>query len=554
MTAVPSPRVKRPCALLTVACALAAVAVLLPAAAMAETHTTTMTIAASNTTPLVGERVLYSAELNPEPMLPQITFYDDGTAIPGCADLASYQKCWTEYGHPGAHTITATLSSEEEEMLFHSRYELAEAPRPLDVNAVTSGTSCSEGSCTDRVIATGSLQTWTAPAGVSQATFVLRGAGGGGGNISDPYQGEGGGGGKVTATLDLTEGATLALVVGGPGVPATNDGIEVPGGFGGGGNAGAGITWGGGSGGGGSFVFAPGGSLLLAAGGGGGAANLASGGDGGQTGGTGQSNGLAGGTGATATEPGLAGPQGQNGKGPTVTTTIEGRGGTGANQPGGGRSGGGGGGGYYGGGGGGGNGGPVSAGGGGSDYVGPLASAVDYEDGAGGVGGEDTSDAAQPGEIEIIYAQPTQAPAAPTTQKTAPAGSPQVQTMPARSLHLTLYSHGGQGIINSHALTIKAGCADVSCTARATVTLHVTGMSRLGVLLGPPTPIAASSVGRLPVPVPKALRRRLRHYLLRHRGARVGIQLTVTASASSGYASSETLAETLPMWTLPGLR
>jgi hypothetical protein len=553
MTAVPSPRAKRPRVLLALAGALAAVAALAPAAAMAETHTTTMTIAASNTEPVVGERVLYSAELNPSPLFPQITFYDDGTAIPDCTDLLSYQKCWAEYAQPGAHTITATLSSEEEERHFHSKYELAEAPRPLEVTAVTSGTTCSEGSCADRVTATGSTQTWSVPTGVSQAIFVLRGAGGGGGDMSDPYQGEGGSGGKLTATLPVSAGATLALVVGGPGVPATNDGIEVPGGFGGGGNAGAGITWGGGSGGGGSFLFAADGSLLLAAGGGGGAANLAAGGNGGQTGGAGQENGLAGGTGATSEGPGLAGPQGQDGQGPTVTTAIEGRGGTGANQPGGGRSGGGGGGGYYGGGGGGGNGDPVSAGGGGSDYVSPSAAAIHYEDGAGGVGGEDTAYPAQPGEIEILYAQPAQAPATASAAKSPPTGGAQAQPATHR-LHLTVYSHGGQGIINSHALTIKASCADVACTARATMSIQVTGMSPLRVLLGSPTPIAASSVGRLPVPVPKALRHRLRHYLLHHRGARIEIQLTVTATASSGAVSSEALTETLPIWTLPGLR
>lgn len=513
-----------------------------------------MTIAASSTTPLVGERVLYSAELNPSPIYPQVTFYDNGTAIPDCSDLAPYQKCWAEYSQPGAHTITATLSSEEEEMLFFgSRYELTEAPQPLVVNAVTGGTSCFDGSCIDRLTATGAVQTWAVPTGVSQATFVLRGAGGGGGNMSEPYQGEGGSGGKLTATLPVPEGATLDLVVGGPGVPATNDGSEVPGGFGGGGNAGAGISWGGGSGGGGSFVFSPTG-LLLAAGGGGGAANLASGGNGGRAGGTGQENGLAGGTGATSEGPGLAGPQGQNGHGPTETTAIEGSGGTGANQPGGGRSGGGGGGGYYGGGGGGGNGDPVSGGGGGSDYVSPSASAVLYEDGAGGVGGEDTSYPAQPGEIEVLYAQPAPAPAAGNPAETPSTAGSQAQPTTQHRLHLTVYSHGGQGIINSHALTIKAGCADVACTAYATVTVHVAGMSAPRVLLSSPIPIAASAVGRLAVPVPKAVRRRLRHYLLHHRGARVDIQLAVTATASAGAVSSETLAETLPMWTLPGLR
>jgi hypothetical protein len=109
-------------------------------------------------------------------------------------------------------------------------------------------------------------------------------------------------------------------------------------------------------------------------------------------------------------------------------------------------------------------------------------------------------------------------------------------------------------VINAHALTIKASCGEVACSIQASATLQVRGLSHLPTLLSPATPVAADSVGRASVPVPKALRRRLRHYLLHHRGTHIGIKLTVRATANSVGSSREMLAETLPMWTLPGLR
>jgi hypothetical protein len=510
-----------------------------------------MSIAVSDAQPLVGEPVVFSAQFSPQPLEATMSFFDDGAPIAGCTNLRLLQKCWVEFSSPEAQTITATLSpSQAEEEEFGFEYELGEAPKPLLLSPLSRGTSCSGASCTTTLSATGSLQSWSVPAGVSQATFVLRGAGGGNGDSEEAIRDEGGSGAKVTATLAVSQGETFALVIGGPGVEASARGAEVPGGYGGGGTGGIYREYGDGSGGGGSFLFAPTGSLLLAAGGGGGAGNLAPGGNGGQTGGDGAENGLPGGTGASATSPGLGGEGAQNGSGPTVTTAIEGRGGHGANASPEARSGGGGGGGYYGGGGGGvGSSGAVSGGGGGSDYVTPAASGVSYEDGAGGAGGEDAADPAQPGSVEILYARAT----TPTASADIPSIGPEKSTgaTTPSALHLSVYTHGGQGVINTHALTVKVSCGPVACDVHAQTTIHVPGLSHLPLLLSSSTPLAANSVGKVTILVPRALRRLLRHYLLRHPRTRIGVKLSVTAAAG---ASHETLDETLPIWTLRGFR
>jgi hypothetical protein len=570
-----------------------ALAGLAPASASAVTHpTTTLTVVASNTAPVVGETIAYWPHFSTTPSMPHVTYYDNGIPIPGCTNLWAEQRCWTEYSEPGTHSITATLNSQEEEEEFNSGYELAEPVVPLSVQAFSPGTTCTEITCTAHVAETGSLQTWVVPAGVSSATFVLSGAGGGGGEISYPGSGSGGSGGKITATLPVSAGSTLDLLIGGRGMPSPGNGTAVAGGYGGGGAGGVGGHWAGASGGGGSFVFAPDGSLLLAAGGGGGAGNLASGGNGGQVGATGaQNGGASGGGGATASAPGLGSNQGgHDGGGPTQTTAIEGVGGAGASAKGEARSGGGGGGGYYGGGGGGGGTenetvwASLSGGGGGSDFVASSATGVLYEDGFGGVGGEDTSEPAGAGSLEITYEQPTQAPSgeapsenatetapeqttgapSPETGVGTPAvgtpGSPSAQTSASSAPehqrvpvpHLTVYTHGGQGVINSHGLKVKAGCGDVTCTVHVAAIVAVPGLRGLRTLVGASTAIPASRVGQISVPVPAGLRRRIRDYLLRHRNIRGEVHLAVTDVGASG--ATETVTETLPVWTLPGLR
>jgi Ca2+-binding RTX toxin-like protein len=152
---------------------------------------------------------------------------------------------------------------------------------------------------------TGTAQTWTVPAGVTQATFDLYGAQGAGIASVDEA---GGLGGRATATIPVTPGASIQVNVGGQGLNET-------GGFNGGGGA---IS--GGAGGGGASDIRIGGTALtdrvLVAGGGGGAGvdfctgdGAAGGGGGGLTGSPGsgtECEGGVGGGGGTQTAGGSA--------------------------------------------------------------------------------------------------------------------------------------------------------------------------------------------------------------------------------------------------------
>ncbi len=89
---------------------------------------------------------------------------------------------------------------------------------------------------------TGAAQTWTVPAGVSEATFDVFGAQGGSGNIEQGPEGHPGGlGGRATATIAVTAGSTVTIMVGGKGDDFVNDPMicNTQGGFNGGGDAGA---------------------------------------------------------------------------------------------------------------------------------------------------------------------------------------------------------------------------------------------------------------------------------------------------------------------------
>jgi hypothetical protein len=166
---------------------------------------------------------------------------------------------------------------------------------------------------------TGAAQSWTVPAGVSKATFVVSGAQGG------AFDGRLGGlGGRVTATIAVTSGETLQVNVGGPGGQGTE------GGFNGGGDASCAAAGGGGSSDvrrdkDGDTVFALG-ERLLGAGGGGGAAGNDGGAGAGATGGAGGTGAICtgGGTGGT----GAIGGSGGNG-GSAGTGGIGGTGGSG---------------------------------------------------------------------------------------------------------------------------------------------------------------------------------------------------------------------------------
>jgi Glycine rich protein len=211
---------------------------------------------------------------------------------------------------------------------------------------------------------TGGSQSWTVPAGITEALFDLEGAGGGtgAGGLSTP-PGVGGKGGEARITMAVLPGETFQINVGCKGGAASgaNGGT---GGFNGGGAGGTGSNFGGGGGGGASDIRRNGTALndriLVAAGGaGGGAAQPGSassaGGDGGGAAGTaGASPDLVGGggDGGTASAGGSFGGCQAPGCVGTVGTAGSGGagGGTGAFF-----GGGGGGGGLFGGGGGGGD-------------------------------------------------------------------------------------------------------------------------------------------------------------------------------------------------------
>jgi hypothetical protein len=202
-----------------------------------------------------------------------------------------------------------------------------------------------------------SVQTWTAPSGVTSATFKIWGAGGG-----NAANNSGGQGGYTTGTFTVTAGRNYNIYVG-------NTGIGRTGGWPGGGTASSGGTGAAAGGGGGySAIQDSTNNVYLAiAGAGGGAISIAAGYNGGGT--TGQStNNLGYGvnTGGTQSAGGVAGVSidGTSGNGSSLS------GGNSSNPINGGHApGGGGGSGYYGGAGGVSGGGAVTGGPGGSGYV-----------------------------------------------------------------------------------------------------------------------------------------------------------------------------------------
>jgi hypothetical protein len=167
---------------------------------------------------------------------------------------------------------------------------------------------------------TGAAQTFTVPAEVTQATFTLYGAEGGGAGSGASA---GGPGGSATATIVVIPGETLQLNVGGPGADGAS-GENAAGGFNGGGSVSGCVgADNGGAGGGASdvrrdadadtaFVLD---ERLLIAGGGGGASNFAgrSGGSGGGTAGGAGIGGIGGGGGGTQSGGGAAGAGGSPG-------------------------------------------------------------------------------------------------------------------------------------------------------------------------------------------------------------------------------------------------
>ncbi len=243
------------------------------------------------------------------------------------------------------------------------------------------------------------IHTYQVPAGVTRITFDVFGARGGDGT-SSTGGGAGGAGGRATATLTVTPGQTLQIVVGaaGNGIVPGAGGTDAGGGPGG--NS-SNSSYGGGGGGSsdvrmGSYSL---GERVLVAGGGGGGGAYSCGGLGGAGGG---SDGGAGGDGAAITTPvgGGGGTQSAGGAGGAYgeTNTPESNG-----EDGGEGYGGAGGGGYYSGGGGGG-GGYHGGGGGGHGYCGAGGGGGSGYGPAGVVFGLNTATA--DGKVTLTYGQP----------------------------------------------------------------------------------------------------------------------------------------------------
>ncbi len=287
-------------------------------------------------------------------------------------------------------------------------------------SAAAAGCTTSGSQVTCIFTETGGAQTWTVPAGISQATFILYGAEGGNDGGLDAA---GGLGAKVTATLPVTAGTVLQVNAGQTGPNGGLGGAHAFGGGGIGGNDGGG-------GGGASDVRSPASDgsyplaqrlLVAAGGGGGGLTDLSPAGPGGNSGtagnpGTGSTDcgatlGGGGGGGAGTSAAGGTGGSGGAVSGTSSCTAFAGGGGgTGSAGDGGdggtGFGGGGGGGGYYGGGGGGGGaldldgaGGGGAGGGGGSSYTGGVSGATITD-------GVAAPDDAPNGEVIITYTLP----------------------------------------------------------------------------------------------------------------------------------------------------
>ena len=349
---------------------------------------------------------------------------------------------------------------------------------------------CVDAPCTVSFAMTGSIQSWTVPAGVDHVTAAVAAGSGG----ASAYSVSGGFGGAVTASVPVDAGDVFSILVGAAGADGS---FMVPSppvaAYGGGGR---GAVWGfgpmtdsDGSGGGGSFVFdaTAGDELLVAAGGGGGTSgNATSGGDGG-SGGAGSDGSLfcgfnESGTGGTLSAVGAGGGWdivGGDGTGPATSPTLLGWGGDAHD----GRPGGGGGGGYYGGGAGGHSDdgstcGAYGSGGGGSGFL--AASATNVS----------TSTNTGDGSVSITFqVAATHSTTPPTTSdpgpsSAPPSASPTISAAPSPS--------GGSVVVELSSATVRQGGQD-SATGRGftpgeqvTATLHSTPVS-LGVFTASPT-------------------------------------------------------------------
>ena len=324
---------------------------------------------------------------------------------------------------------------------------------------------------------TGSLQTWTVPAGVTSITIDAGGAQGGGDaqNVTHAL------GGRVQATYSVTPGTTLNIYVGGAGVDGSlSTATPASGGYNGGGTAGWYSTVPPGySGGGGATDIRTGGTalgnrILVAGGGGGGGYTTgpqAGGAGGGTTGANGNTgSGISAATGGTPSAGGSGGTFGVQPNGGNGSLGTGGDASTGNGIPGGG------GGGYYGGGGGGTTGsGPGGAGGGGSSYTDPSMTAVTHTQGYNsGNGYVNISYAPPGGTLAFINGSPQSMPA--TCENTSATSINSLLTTSdntaAETLTWTVSSgptHGTLGGFNATATSIVGNSTPTGLTYTPTV-------------------------------------------------------------------------------------
>jgi hypothetical protein len=119
------------------------------------------------------------------------------------------------------------------------------------------------------------------------------------------------------------------------------------------------------------------------------------------------------------------------------------------------------------------------------------------------------------------------------------------------SAHLRIYTRAAQGLINARHLYLVVGCGQVACATSMVARVILPGLGQSLTLRGKAS-LAAGRVRGVELNVPARVRRLLRSYLRRHRGAQMKLAVTVTMTAAG--TASQTASRTLEVWTLLGSR
>lgn len=145
---------------------------------------------------------------------------DDNPHYAGASIVAQFKETQVTGQYPKADiaflTSTAANNAPSEKMRINATGDLYLGPGELmkvhPIFSYPSGKTSASFSCT------GSIQSWTVPAGVTQFMCKLWGAGGGGGNSGGwNYGSKGGGGGFTIGLVPCSPGTTYYIVVGQPG-------------------------------------------------------------------------------------------------------------------------------------------------------------------------------------------------------------------------------------------------------------------------------------------------------------------------------------------------